>query len=433
MNNIMKKANQKKNDNNFNDRNNNSKYNYNIKFNSFIKFVNDKNLIIKNIKKNKEIILNENIFYSICIKGNNFQAQNDFLNKFNKSDLKEKNPFGFYLKYDSFGKNNYLLTINYEEKNNINKINKDEENLLKKYSISEILEDKIISFNFIDYFFYVFSDLYIIFIHNYKENLDILSKIKYEDKEKYMIIHSNYKKFEENEFQKFTKNNSYYFIDEKNICHYIYYPNNNKKNEELFNLIKSKIESKINIKKDYNFMNEFYTLFEYYINQMFENISLIKDEKDKDNIKIYFKSEPKKKCISSGLIFPPEKQKIKYLYYIKKNEKKNEDKIYFFIEGDLRVNKFNGNISENSTHNIISLKIKYDDKEKKNAFFSNKDDKEKEEKILIVLDNVIIFNGQIKKDKNKLESKNGILSFESNITMDLNENLKSFTLENFID
>ena len=153
-------------------------------------------------------------------------------------------------------------------------------------------------------------------------------------------------------------------------------------------------------------------------------VTATKLDNNNKNIEINLISEPtKKEIISSELIFPPEQSKLKYSFM--KNE--NSGKIYFNIETDSKAKQFSGNILQYDDLNIVRLTIKYDDQDKKNnPIFSNKvrDMKENEE-IKINHDYAIIYDGYMNKNKNNIKNENGILSFENEITMNLNRTLET--------
>ena len=105
----------------------------------------------------------------------------------------------------------------------------------------------------------------------------------------------------------------------------------------------------------------------------------------------------------------------------------NNGKIYFYIETDTKAKQFSGNILQYDDFNIVRLTIKYDNQDKNNnIIFSNKvrDMKENEE-IKINHDYAIIYDGYMNKSKNNIKSENGILSFENEITMNLNRTLET--------
>ena len=103
-------------------------------------------------------------------------------------------------------------------------------------------------------------------------------------------------------------------------------------------------------------------------------------------------------------------------------------RIYFNIETDTKAKQFSGNILQYDDFNIVRLTIKYDDqdKNKNDIVFSNKDVEMKEnEEIKINHDYAIIYDGYMDKSKNNIKSENGILSFENEITMNLNRTLET--------
>ena len=78
-----------------------SKYNFILNFSSFFQFINDKKCSIHNLCDNKGIKLDINIYYCLCIKGNNFKLQTNFVNEFNKLNLDiTKNELGKFLSTD---------------------------------------------------------------------------------------------------------------------------------------------------------------------------------------------------------------------------------------------------------------------------------------------------------------------------------------------
>ena len=428
-----------------------SKYDFILNFSSFFKFINDKKCLIQNFCENKDIKLDINIYYCLCIKGNNFELQTNFLNKFNNLILdSKKDELGkLYLQYRQIDNEYNLLMINYEENNNIYILNNDDKELLNDYSINEILENKKISLNFLNCFLDYFSDLYIIFLdeNNEKNNEKLIEEtIKNNNNEKYMVIHSYLKqnkdkiikKFENNnkyrkvaiineiyeEIEKHTKTSYYYIENGKEITHFIYIQNEPNENKELFDVLTGKIATKTIIRpKDFNFKNEYIIFFKNYLSQIFNNIEINYNDNN-NNIEIKLISEPsKKEIISSELIFPPEKSKLKYSFMI--NE--NNGKIYFYIETDTKAKQFSGNILQYDDFNIVRLTIKYDNQDKNNnIIFSNKDSEMKEnEEIKINHDYAIIYDGYMNKSKNNIKSENGILSFENEITMNLNRTLET--------
>ena len=407
-----------------------SKYDYIINFSSFFKFINDKKCLIQNFCENKDIKLDINIYNCLCIKGNNFKLQTKFLNELNKYNL---------------------LMINYEENDNIYILNNDDKELLtQNNSINEILENKKISLNFLNSFLAYFSEVYIIFLdeENERNNEKLIEEtIKKENMEKYIIIHSYLKKNKDKIKKKFENKNyrkvaiineryerigkdiqmSYYYIENnKEIIHFIYIEDNPNENKEIFDIINEKISTKTIIRpKDFNFKNEYLIFFKNYLSQIFNNIEINYNDDNNKNIEIKLISEPiKKEIISSELIFPPKKPQLKYSFFT------DEDigKINFYIETDTKAIQFSGNISTCDNFNIIRLTIKYDDKDRNNnAIFSNKDAEMKENEEIKVDHNIaIIYDGYLNKNNNKIKYVNGILSFESEITTNLNKTLRSF-------
>ena len=422
-----------------------TKYDYILYFKSFLNFIDDKKFIIQN-NFNDSISLQSKIINCLCIKGSNIKLQTKFINEYSKlnfSDNKKEDEKLFlnYLKEN----NNLILLINYEEKYNQYIINK---NLLKDYELSEIIEDQIISMNFINFFLDKLSELYILILDE-NENEEINEKlieqtINEKNTEKYMIIHSISQKNKNivlNKFEneKYRKNPiiklfeeeinkdyiSHYYIENGNeLCHFIYIEDNKDSNEnkDLFDLIETKLFSYIQIvENNYNFYDKFYQLFNFYISQMFNNIETkIYDDKI-GNIEFILSGEDnlEKKIISSELIFPPENFQLKYLYSISK------EFITFNIETETKATKFAGKIDNEIDLNIVKIStIKFDDIDRKNnAFFSNKDSEDKNNiEIRISYDEAIIQSGALSKN-NKIKAQNGIISFECPITMNLNQSL----------
>ncbi len=431
-----------------------SKYDFILNFSSFFKFINDKKCLIQNFCENKDIKLDINIYYSLCIKGNNFELQTKFINEFNKLnlDIKKYELDKLYLQYSQIDNEYNLLMINYEESNNIYILNNDDKELLQNnYSINEVLENKKIRLNFLNSFLDNFSDLYIIFLdENYEKNNEKLIEetIKTDNSEKYLVIHSFQKKnknkiylqLENNnkyrkvpiineiyeEIEKDTKTSYYYIENGKEITHFIYIQDEPNENKELFDVLNGKLATKTIIRPtNFNFKNEYITFFKNYLSQIFNNIEINYNDNNNKNIEINLISVPtKKEIISSELIFPPEQSKLKYSFM--KNE--NSGKIYFNIETDSKAKQFSGNILQYDDLNIVRLTIKYDDQDKKNnPIFSNKvrDMKENEE-IKINHDYAIIYDGYMNKNKNNIKNENGILSFENEITMNLNRTFEIF-------
>ena len=430
-------------------------YDFVLNFSSFFNFIKDKKCLIQNFCENKDIKLDINIYYCLCIKGNNFELQTNFLNKFNNLILdSKKDELGkLYLQYRQIDNEYNLLMINYEENNDIYILNNDDKELLKNnYSINEILENKKITLNFLNCFLDYFSDLYIIFLdeNNEKNNEKLIEEtIKKNNNEKYMVIHSYFKKnkgkinkkFENNnkqyrkvaiineiyeEIEKHTKTSYYYIENGKEITHFIYIQDEPNENKELFDVLNGKIATKTIIRpKDFNFKNEYIMFFKNYLSQIFNNIEINYDDNKNNNIEIKLTSKPnKKEIISSELIFPPEKSKLKYSFMTDENN----GKIYFYIETDTKAKQFSGNILQYDDFNIVRLTIKYDDqdKNKNDIVFSNKDVEMKEnEEIKINHDYAIIYDGYMNKSKNNIKSENGILSFENEITMNLNRTLET--------
>ena len=433
-----------------------SKYNYIINFSSFFKFINDKKCLIQNFCENKDIKLDINIYNCLCIKGNNFKLQTKFLNELNKLnnlnlDSKKDELGKFYLQYRQIDDEYNLLMINYEENDNIYILNNDDKELLtQNYSINEILENKKISLNFLNSFLDYFSEVYIIFLdeENERNNEKLIEEtIKKENMEKYIIIHSYLKKNKDKIKKKFENKNyrkvaiineryerigkdiqmSYYYIENnKEIIHFIYIQDDPNENKEIFDIINEKISTKTIIRpKDFNFKNEYLIFFKNYLYQIFNNIEINYNDDNNKNIEIKLISEPnKKEIISSELIIPPKKPQLKYSFFT------DEDigKINFYIETDTKAIQFSGNISTCDNFNIIRLTIKYDDKDRNNnAIFSNKDAEMKENEEIKVDHNIaIIYDGYLNKNNNKIKYVNGILSFESEITTNLNKTLRSF-------
>jgi hypothetical protein len=430
-----------------------SKYDYIINFSSFFKFINDKKCLIQNFCENKDIKLDINIYNCLCIKGNNFKLQTKFLNELNNLNLdSKKDELGkFYLQYRQIDDEYNLLMINYEENDNIYILNNDDKELLtQNNSINEILENKKISLNFLNSFLAYFSEVYIIFLdeENERNNEKLIEEtIKKENMEKYIIIHSYLKKNKDKIKKKFeNKKNyrkvaiineryerigkdiqmSYYYIENnKEIIHFIYIQDDPNENKEIFDIINEKISTKTIIRpKDFNFKNEYLIFFKNYLSQIFNNIEINYNDNNNNNIEIKLISEPtKKEIISSELIFPPEKSKLKYSFMTDENN----GKIYFYIETDTKAKQFSGNILQYDDFNIVRLTIKYDNQDKNNnIIFSNKDSEMKEnEEIKINHDYAIIYDGYMNKNKNNIKSENGILSFENEITMNLNRTLET--------
>ena len=440
---LMKKLSFSSKNSDFND--SYTKYDYILYFKSFLNFIDDKKFIIQN-NFNDSISLQSKIINCLCIKGSNIKLQTKFINEYSKlnfSDNKKEDEKLFlnYLKEN----NNLILLINYEEKYNQYIINK---NLLKDYELSEIIEDQIISMNFINFFLDKLSELYILILDE-NENEEINEKlieqtINEKNTEKYMIIHSISQKNKNivlNKFEneKYRKNPiiklfeeeinkdyiSHYYIENGNeLCHFIYIEDNKDSNEnkDLFDLIETKLFSYIQIvENNYNFYDKFYQLFNFYISQMFNNIETkIYDDKI-GNIEFILSGEDnlEKKIISSELIFPPENFQLKYLYSISK------EFITFNIETETKATKFAGKIDNEIDLNIVKIStIKFDDIDRKNnAFFSNKDSEDKNNiEIRISYDEAIIQSGALSKN-NKIKAQNGIISFECPITMNLNQSL----------
>ena len=425
----------------------NIQYDYILYFKSFLNFIEDKKLIIQNNFEDN-ISLQSKIINFLCIKGNNFKLQTKFINEYSKLNFsdKKKDDEKLFLNYLKLN-NNLILLINYEENYNLYKIN---EKLLKNYELSEIIEDQIISMNFINYFLDKLSEIYILILDD-EENEDINEKliqqtINEKNIEKYLIIHSisqkNKNKLLENfeKEEKYRKNPiikifedeinevnlTYYYIENGNeLCHFIYIKDNENSNENknLFDLIETKICSFIKIEDNFNFYDKFYELFNFYFSQMFNNIK-IKGPDDKNrNIVINLLEEEnlEKKIISSKLIFPPENFKLKYLYKI------SDEFINFYIETETKATKFAGKIDNEFDFNLIKIStIIFDDIERNNnVIFSNKDSKEKNNiEICISYDEAIIQSGALNKS-NKIKAQNGIISFECPITMNLNKSLET--------
>ena len=425
----------------------NIQYDYILYFKSFLNFIEDKKLIIQNNFEDN-ISLQSKIINFLCIKGNNFKLQTKFINEYSKLNFsdKKKDDEKLFLNYLKLN-NNLILLINYEENYNLYKIN---EKLLKNYELSEIIEDQIISMNFINYFLDKYSEIYILILDE-EENEDINEKliqqtINEKNIEKYLIIHSisqkNKNKLLENfeKEEKYRKNPiikifedeinevnlTYYYIENGNeLCHFIYIKDNENSNENknLFDLIETKICSFIKIEDNFNFYDKFYELFNFYFSQMFNNIK-IKGPDDKNrNIVINLLEEEnlEKKIISSKLIFPPENFKLKYLYKI------SDEFINFYIETETKATKFAGKIDNEFDFNLIKIStIIFDDIERNNnVIFSNKDSKEKNNiEICISYDEAIIQSGALNKS-NKIKAQNGIISFECPITMNLNKSLET--------
>ena len=425
----------------------NIQYDYILYFKSFLNFIEDKKLIIQNNFEDN-ISLQSKIINFLCIKGNNFKLQTKFINEYSKLNFsdKKKDDEKLFLNYLKLN-NNLILLINYEENYNLYKIN---EKLLKNYELSEIIEDQIISMNFINYFLDKYSEIYILILDE-EENEDINEKliqqtINEKNIEKYLIIHSisqkNKNKLLENfeKEEKYRKNPiikifedeinevnlTYYYIENGNeLCHFIYIKDNENSNENknLFDLIETKICSFIKIEDNFNFYDKFYELFNFYFSQMFNNIK-IKGPDDKNrNIVINLLEEEnlEKKIISSKLIFPPENFKLKYLYKI------SDGFINFYIETETKATKFAGKIDNEFDFNLIKIStIIFDDIERNNnVIFSNKDSKEKNNiEICISYDEAIIQSGALNKS-NKIKAQNGIISFECPITMNLNKSLET--------
>ena len=425
----------------------NIQYDYILYFKSFLNFIEDKKLIIQNNFEDN-ISLQSKIINFLCIKGNNFKLQTKFINEYSKLNFsdKKKDDEKLFLNYLKLN-NNLILLINYEENYNLYKIN---EKLLKNYELSEIIEDQIISMNFINYFLDKYSEIYILILDE-EENEDINEKliqqtINEKNIEKYLIIHSisqkNKNKLLEN-FEKEKKyrknpiikifedeinkvNLTYYYIENGNeLCHFIYIKDNENSNENknLFDLIETKICSFIKIEDNFNFYDKFYELFNFYFSQMFNNIKItVSDDKNR-NIVINLLEEEnlEKKIISSKLIFPPENFKLKYLYKI------SDEFINFYIETETKATKFAGKIDNEFDFNLIKIStIIFDDIERNNnVIFSNKDSKEKNNiEICISYDEAIIQSGALNKS-NKIKAQNGIISFECPITMNLNKSLET--------
>ena len=425
----------------------NIQYDYILYFKSFLNFIEDKKLIIQNNFEDN-ISLQSKIINFLCIKGNNFKLQTKFINEYSKLNFsdKKKDDEKLFLNYLKLN-NNLILLINYEENYNLYKIN---EKLLKNYELSEIIEDQIISMNFINYFLDKYSEIYILILDE-EENEDINEKliqqtINEKNIEKYLIIHSisqkNKNKLLENfeKEEKYRKNPiikifedeinevnlTYYYIENGNeLCHFIYIKDNENSNENknFFDLIETKICSFIKIEDNFNFYDKFYELFNFYFSQMFNNIK-IKGPDDKNrNIVINLLEEEnlEKKIISSKLIFPPENFKLKYLYKI------SDEFINFYIETETKATKFAGKIDNEFDFNLIKIStIIFDDIERNNnVIFSNKDSKEKNNiEICISYDEAIIQSGALNKS-NKIKAQNGIISFECPITMNLNKSLET--------
>ena len=425
----------------------NIQYDYILYFKSFLNFIEDKKLIIQNNFEDN-ISLQSKIINFLCIKGNNFKLQTKFINEYSKlffSD-KKKDDEKLFLNYLKLN-NNLILLINYEENYNLYKIN---EKLLKNYELSEIIEDQIISMNFINYFLDKYSEIYILILDE-EENEDINEKliqqtINEKNIEKYLIIHSisqkNKNKLLENfeKEEKYRKNPiikifedeinevnlTYYYIENGNeLCHFIYIKDNENSNENknLFDLIETKICSFIKIEDNFNFYDKFYELFNFYFSQMFNNIKITGSDDKNRNIVINLLEEEnlEKKIISSKLIFPPENFKLKYLYKI------SEEFINFYIETETKAKKFAGKINNEFDFNLIKIStIIFDDIERNNnVIFSNKDSKEKNNiEISISYDEAIIQSGALNKN-NKIKAQNGIISFECPITMNLNKSLET--------
>ncbi len=425
----------------------NIQYDYILYFKSFLNFIEDKKLIIQNNFEDN-ISLQSKIINFLCIKGNNFKLQTQFINEYSKLNFsdKKKDDEKLFLNYLKLN-NNLILLINYEENYNLYKIN---EKLLKNYELSEIIEDQIISMNFINYFLDKYSEIYILILDE-EENEDINEKliqqtINEKNIEKYLIIHSISQKNKNQLLENFEKeekyrknpiikifedeinevNLTYYYIENGNeLCHFIYIKDNENSNENknLFDLIETKICSFIKIEDNFNFYDKFYELFNFYFSQMFNNIK-IKGPDDKNrNIVINLLEEEnlEKKIISSKLIFPPENFKLKYLYKI------SEEFINFYIETETKAKKFAGKINNEFDFNLIKIStIIFDDIERNNnVIFSNKDSKEKNNiEISISYDEAIIQSGALNKN-NKIKAQNGIISFECPITMNLNKSLET--------
>ena len=289
--------------------------------------------------------------------------------------------------------------------------------------------------------------------NNEKNNKKLIEEtIKNNNNEKYMVIHSYFKKNKDKIIKKFENNNkyrkvaiineiyeeiekhtktSYYYIENgKEITHFIYIQDEPNENKELFDVLNGKIATKTIIRpKDFNFKNEYIIFFKNYLSQIFNNIEINYNDNNNNNNNIEIKliSEPtKKEIISSELIFPPEKSKLKYSFMTDENN----GKIYFYIETDTKAKQFSGNILQYDDFNIVRLTIKYDNQDKNNKnnrlIFSNKDAEMKEnEEIKINHDYAIIYDGYMNKSKNNIKSENGILSFENEITMNLNRTLET--------
>lgn len=425
----------------------NIQYDYILYFKSFLNFIEDKKLIIQNNFEDN-ISLQSKIINFLCIKGNNFKLQTKFINEYSKLNFsdKKKDDEKLFLNYLKLN-NNLILLINYEENYNLYKIN---EKLLKNYELSEIIEDQIISMNFINYFLDKYSEIYILILDE-EENEDINEKliqqtINEKNIEKYLIIHSisqkNKNKLLENfeKEEKYRKNPiikifedeinkvnlTYYYIENGNeLCHFIYIKDNENSNENknLFDLIETKICSFIKIEDNFNFYDKFYELFNFYFSQMFNNIKITGSDDKNRNIVINLLEEEnlEKKIISSKLIFPPENFKLKYLYKI------SDEFINFYIETETKATKFAGKIDNEFDFNLIKIStIIFDDIERNNnVIFSNKDSKEKNNiEICISYDEAIIQSGALNKS-NKIKAQNGIISFECPITMNLNKSLET--------
>ena len=425
----------------------NIQYDYILYFKSFLNFIEDKKLIIQNNFEDN-ISLQSKIINFLCIKGNNFKLQTKFINEYSKLNFsdKKKDDEKLFLNYLKLN-NNLILLINYEENYNLYKIN---EKLLKNYELSEIIEDQIISMNFINYFLDKYSEIYILILDE-EENEDINEKliqqtINEKNIEKYLIIHSisqkNKNKLLENfeKEEKYRKNPiikifedeinevnlTYYYIENGNeLCHFIYIKDNENSNENknLFDLIETKICSFIKIEDNFNFYDKFYELFNFYFSQMFNNIKIQGPDDKNRNIVINLLEEEnlEKKIISSKLIFPPENFKLKYLYKI------SDEFINFYIETETKATKFAGKIDNEFDFNLIKIStIIFDDIERNNnVIFSNKDSKEKNNiEICISYDEAIIQSGALNKS-NKIKAQNGIISFECPITMNLNKSLET--------
>ena len=202
---------------------------------------------------------------------------------------------------------------------------------------------------------------------------------------------------------------SYYYIENgKEITHFIYIQDEPNENKELFDVLNGKIATKTIIRpKDFNFKNEYIIFFKNYLSQIFDDIEINYNDNNNKNIEINLISEPtKKEIISSELMFPPEKSKLKYSFMITEST----GRIYFNIETDTKAKQFSGNILQYDDFNIVRLTIKYDNQDKNNnIIFSNKDSEMKEnEEIKINHDYAIIYDGYMNKSKNNIKSENGI-------------------------